>query len=195
MVVACASTRDEPTTVRQYQYLATDATIDALGRLRRPWAGYRIGDDTLLVALAEGGTIRVGVEGADVEPDFEAYRLSAEATDDTADALTPADAFGAGRNDVVVFRSATWIEGPAPSDDGVAGTQRVMQFTGAPRQLSPSAAAACAVDDAFVVATSAGTGMLVRCGVRPHTLDVTLDPAAIAQFLRERQYGEASTGG
>lgn len=181
--------------MRQYQYLATDATIDALGRLRRPWAGYRVGDDTLLVALAEGGIIRIGVEGADVEPDFEAFRLSAEAVDGVADGLTSADAFATGRNDVVVFRSATWIEGPAPSDDGVTGTQRVMQFTGAPRQLSPSAAAACAVDDAFVVATGAGTGMLVRCGVRPHTLDVTLDSAAIAQFLRERKYGEEAAGG
>ncbi len=180
--------------MRQYQYLATDATIDALGRLRRPWAGYRIGDDALLVALAEGGAVRIGVEGADVEPDFEAFRLTAEAVDAAADGLADAGAFGAARNDVVVFRSATWIEGPAPSDDGVTGTQRVMQFTGAPRQLSPSAAAACAVDDACVVATSAGTGLLLRCGVRPHTLDVTLDSAAIAQFLRERQYGDASSG-
>ncbi|GLC25920.1 hypothetical protein [Roseisolibacter agri] len=180
--------------MRQYQYLATDATIDALGRLRRPWAGYHVGDDTLLVALAEGGTIRIGVEGADVEPDFEAFRLTAEAVDGIVDEPTAAQAFGTGRNDVVVFRSATWIEGPAPSDDGVTGTQRVMQFTGAPRQLSPSAAAACAVDDACVVATSAGTGMLVRCGVRPRTLDVTLDSAAIAQFLRERQYGAEPSG-
>lgn len=180
--------------MRQYQYPATDATLDALARLRRPWAGYRLGDDALVVALAEGGTVRVGVQGADVEPDFEAFRLSAESAEGTADGLTPPEAFGAGRNDVVAFRSATWIEGPAAAPDG-GGERRVVQFTGAPHQVSPTAAAACVVDDAVVVATSAGTGMLVRCGVRPHTLDVTTEPAAIARFLRERQYGDGSAGG
>jgi hypothetical protein len=176
--------------VRQYQYLATDATIDALRRLRGAWAGYHHSATALVVALADGGAVRIHVEGAGVEPDFEAHRLSAAPADAPAEPLTPAGAFGAGRNDLVVCRSETWIEGPGTSADDGAGPSAVVQFTGSALQRSDTAAATCAVDDALVVATSAGTGMLIRCGLQPYALDVTTDSATIARFLTERQYGD-----
>lgn len=178
--------------MRQYQYHATDSTIDALRRLRGAWTGYALTDDALVVALADGGTVRIRVEGAGVEPDFEAFRLSAALTDDTLERPTAAEAFGVGRNDVVVFRSETWIEAPGAPPIADAAPTAVMQFTGSPRQRSASAAAVCTVDDAVVVATSAGTGLLLRCGLRPYALEATTESAAIARFLAERQYGDGS---
>jgi len=184
--------------VREYRYPATDATIDALRRLRGAWAGYRVTDDALLVALADGGAVRLTVEGAGVEPGFEAFRLSAAPVampaDGATDPLTPPGAFGQGRNDLVVFTSATWIVGAGASGAGGVDPDAVVQFTGAPRQRPDAADAACAVDDALVVATSAGTGVLVRCGLRPYALEVTTESAAIARFLAEREYGADAPG-
>lgn len=178
--------------MREYRYPATDTTIDALRRLRGTWAGHHRTDTALLVALTDGGAVRITVEGAAVEPSFEAFRLSAALVELPADAatgpLTAPGAFGQGRNDIVVFTSATWIVGAEASGDGVA-PDAVVQFTGAPRQRPDTAVAACAVDDALVVATSAGTGVLVRCGLRPYALEVTTESAAIARFLAERDYG------
>ncbi len=176
--------------MREYRYAATDATIEALRRLRGAWTGYLVADDALLVALADGGTVRIHVEGADVEPSFEAFRLSAALTDLVVAEPTAPESFGGGGNDVVVFRSETWIEAPESAGDG-AGADRVVQFTGSPLQRSESATAVCAVDDAVVVATRAGTGVLIRCGLRPYTLEVTTESTAIARFLAERQYGAA----
>ncbi len=181
--------------MREYRYPATDATIEALRRLRGAWAGYRVADDALLIALADGAAVRIHVEGADVEPSFEAFRLSAEVVDVVVEGPSAPGAFGGGGNDVVVFRSETWIEAPdasAASGDGAAGADRVVQFTGSPLQRSASAAAVCGVDDAVVVATRAGTGVLIRCGLRPYTLEVSTEPAVIARFRAERQYGAAA---
>ena len=186
--------------VREYRYHATEATIEALRRLRRAWAGYHASSEALLVALAEGGTVRISVEGADVEPALAAYRLTAELVEarpeqiQQLEQLAAPGAFGGGGNDVVVFRSETWIEAPDATGAGSSG-DAVVQFTGSPLQRSPSAAAVCAVDDAVVVATAAGTGLLVRCGLQPLTLDATTEPAAIARFLAERQYGAGPAGG
>ncbi|MGZ8378269.1 MAG: hypothetical protein ACXW05_13305 [Gemmatirosa sp.] len=178
--------------MREYRYQATEATIEALRQLRGAWTGYRLAADALLIALATGDTIRIHVEGAGIEPDFEAFRLSAAVTGSTLERPTAPEAFGDGGNDVVVFRSETWIEeSPAPEDDEV-GERPVVQFTGSPLQRSETAAAVCAVDDAVVVATRAGTGLLVRCGLRPYALEVTTDATAIAHFLAERQYRSAS---
>ena len=177
--------------MREYRYHATEATIETLRRLRRAWAGYQVASDVLLVALEEGGTVRISVEGADVEPALVAYRLTAELVEARPAPLAAPGAFGGGGNDVVVFRSETWIEAPDDAGADPSG-DRVVQFTGSPLQRSPSAAAVCAVDDALVVATGAGTGLLVRCGLQPYGLEATTDPAAIARFLAERHYGAAS---
>lgn len=179
--------------MREYRHDASDETIEALRRLRRAWAGYHISSDTLTVALAEGGAVSIRVDGATLEPKFEAFRLSAEPADVPAGPLTPPGAFGAGGNDVVVFRSETWIEAPDAPVVGTLGRNAVLQFTGSPLQRSPSAAAVCAVDDAAVVATADGTGLLVRCGLQPYALEITTDRAAIARFLAERHYGSAES--
>jgi hypothetical protein len=182
--------------VREYRHHATEATIEALRRLRRAWAGFHVARDAVVVLLADGGAVRIGVDGTDVEGGFAAFRLSAAlvnapealaAPAAAAAPLTEPDAFGAGGNDVVLFRSETWIEADA-SGDGAREQGTVVQFTGSPLQRSPSAVAVCAVDDAVVVATTAGTGILVRCGLQPYALEATTNPQAIARFLAERQY-------
>jgi hypothetical protein len=193
--------------VRQYQYPATDDTVEALRLLRGAWASYRVEPRAFTVHLADGREVRVTVDRADVEPDFEAYRLRAEVTaggggaraaGDGADApaaVRPAPDFAAGRNDLVLLTGATWVEGAAPGVGASLPPGAVVQFSGSPRQLSPGAAAVCLSTDAFVVASAAGTGVLVRTGVRPQTLAVTDDSAAVARFLGERGYGAEPASG
>ena len=179
--------------MREYHHHATAETIEALRRLRRAWAGYHLSRGAVVVALSDGGTVTLRVDGTVLEPDFEAFRLSATLAEPLAEPapapLTPAGAFGADGNDVVVFRSETWIEAPAEPGTAGAGAGAVVQFTASPLQRSPSAAAVCAVDDALVVATADGTGLLVRCGLQPNALEVTGDREVIARFLGERHYG------
>ena len=212
--------------MRQYQYPATDDTVEALRQLRGAWEAYRVESRAFTVWLADGREIRVTVDRADVESDFEAFRLRAQVTADAGDGVWPMSAddapeeavgarpapdFAVSRNDLVLFTGATWVEGPAadgagdgagdgaavgrwsPGDAIPAGA--VVQFSGSPRQVSPSAAAVCLSTDAFVVASPVGTGVLVRTGVQPQTLAVTDDAGAIARFLGDRGYGaEASAG-
>ena len=178
--------------MREYRHHATDATIEALRRLRRPWAGYLVTDAALLIALTDGANVQIRVDGAELEQEFAAFRLSAELIDMPPEQLRPAGGFAAGGNDVVIFRSETWIEEPAGPIVGTPDRQASLQFTGSPLERSPSAAAVCAVDDAVVVASTDATALLVRCGLQPHAVDVTTDPRAIARFLAERQYGSES---
>ena len=106
----------------------------------------------------------------------------------------PADDFAAGSNDVVLFTGATWSESAARTADSII-TDGVephggssMHFSGHPGQLSETAEVVCITTDAVVVATTGGTGMLVRIGLKPNTLDVIRDAETIANFVRERGY-------
>jgi hypothetical protein len=205
------------TNVRQYRYAATDDTVEALVHLRGAWAAYRVEADAFTVWLADGGEVRIAVERAEVEPDFEAFRLTAARTgepDEDALATLAADDvsrasgrarqapdFAVGRNDVVLFTGATWVEGPSDdvADEGgpvaratgrfALGPEQSVQFSGSPDQISETAAAVCLTTDALVVASRIGTGFLVRTGVQPYSVEVTDDAGAIARFLGERRYG------
>ena len=105
-----------------------------------------------------------------------------------------ADDFAAGSNDVVLFTGATWSESAARTADSIitdggephGGSS--MHFSGHPGQLSESADVVCITTDAVVVATTSGSGMLVRIGLKPNTLDVIRDAETIANFVRERGY-------
>lgn len=177
--------------MREHRHHATDATVEALRRLRRPWAGVHVTTDAVHVALADGGAVAVRPDAEDVDPALHAVRLRADVVETTPDPSDAPGAFAAGGNDVVIFRSATWAE-PAADAAGDGATGAVVQFTGSPLQRTAHAIAACTVDDAVVVAASDGTGLLVRCGLRPGTLDVVADRVAIGRFLAERHYGGAS---
>lgn len=181
--------------MRHYRYQATDDTVEALRLLRGAWTGYRIEREAFTVRLADGRTVRLAVEQASVEPDFDVARLHAEVAGTPPDDDTDAGDFAAGRHDVVLLSGATWIEGEARAvrgDDAAAAGDGAgaVQFSGSLMQISESAAAACVTTDAVVVATGAGSGLLVRTGVRPGTLEVVADREEIARFLRGRGYGD-----
>ena len=175
--------------MREYSFQATDATVEALRLLRGPWTGYRVEQGAFTVRLGDAREVRVAVDGADVETDLEAFRISAAAEPALPGIVTAPDAprfddapdFAVGRNDIVLFTGATWVEAAAPSGGAT-------QFSGHPGQISETAAAVCLTTDAIVVASPVGTGFLVRTGVRPWAVDVTSDAADIARFLRERGY-------
>jgi hypothetical protein len=198
--------------VRQYSYQISDASVEALRLLRDAWAGYRVEPRAFTVVLADRREVRIVVERADVEPDFEATRLAAavDATDAAAttarmaDPIVVAHDFAVGRNDVVLFTGATWLEGPpASASDGDGGGasaaildaawpgqqgDRSVQFSGHPGQLSEHASVVCLTTDALVVASPVGTGFLVRTGIKPLTVEVSDDAGEIARFLAERGY-------
>lgn len=178
--------------MREYSFHATDESIEALRRLRAPWLGYIVTEDTLTVQLAEGGAVRLSVESDEVEPQFEAYRLAVAPVDGMAalfaEIAGPTSDFSRGKNDVVVFHGETWIERPAVPLPGTMGSDPTVQFTGRAGQRSASAEAVCMTTDSVVFASPAGTGLLVRIGLKPFTLDVTEDRETIGRFLLERGY-------
>ncbi|MCU0627238.1 MAG: hypothetical protein MUF21_12260 [Gemmatimonadaceae bacterium] len=174
--------------MRHYQFQATDETIEALRLLRDPWAAYAIAPAALTVRLADGRSVRIAPDEAHVEDGLDASRLRAEpvtAPLDDAGVTHDAPDFARGRNDVVVLTGATWL---ADGSDGDAARRTL--FSGSLQQLPEDASAVCLTTDAVVVATGAGSGVLVRTGLAPRTIDVIVDQHEIARFLRSRGYVE-----
>lgn len=184
--------------MREYRFQATDETVESLRKLRRAWRGFSVSELAFVVTLADGSAIRIQVGAADVEDAFEAFRIEAAAeTDPETTTETPGD-FAAGGNDVVLFTGATWSEtGVAPTEDSLAGSplplSSSMGFSGHPGQLSESADIVCLTTDAVVIAAGTGSGLLVRTGLKPYSLDVIRDHETIAIFLRERGYRSEGT--
>lgn len=204
--------------MRQYRYEATEETVEALRALRAAWVGIRVELRRVTIRLADAREVRLEAERADPERGFEVFRISAavgsiepEPAGQRARTLptfreTPD--FAVGRNDVVLFAGATWIEGNAPREDddesspdrqgapgtSFAGAGQVFQLSGHPGQISETAAAVCLTTDAVVVATPVGTGFLIRTGLQPTALEVTDDPAELDLFLRERGYRSSASG-
>ena len=178
--------------MRQYRFQASESTVEALRALRGAWRGMRIAEEALHLILQDGRVVRVATEGADVEDRFEAVRITAEVVADSGMHGVPMEDFISGGNDVVLFTGATWCE----LLDGVRGegiaAGSTMHFSGHPGQLSETAEVVCLTTDAFVVASSAGRGMLVRVGLRPGALEVERDPAKVREFLVQRGYQEHS---
>lgn len=180
--------------MREYRFQATDSTVTELRRLRAEWAGFHVEEKALVVALEDGRVIRVQVEAADIEDEFEAFRLEAFHVKGK-DAVTtvgfepPVD-FAEGDNDIVLFTGATWSE-PGSVVNGATDATATMTFSGHPGLLSETAEVVCLTTDAIVIAAKTGNGMLVRTGLAPNTLDVVRDRDAIAKFLVERGYEAA----
>ena len=182
---------DPPTyepSLRQYDYQATDESLSALRRLRGAWSRVHIAETAVTVVLADGFGVCIQVEAADIEDAFEAFRLTA--TLDPApmvygDAMS---AFAEPSNDIVLFSGATWSEQNAETREPIVAKTAVVSFSGHPGQLPDSAEIVCITTDAVVVATAAGVGMLIRTGLKPYSIDVVHDPAAVREFLIERGY-------
>jgi len=176
--------------MREYDFHATEASVEALRRLMAPWASMAATDRTVAITTSDGVVVLLSVERAEVEM-LEASRLRADVvtTDDVhlADARElPVGDLGLGRNDVVVFSGECWTEQAPDTGDGRAA--QVMQLTGRAGQRPPSAVVVCTTTDSVVVAASSGEGVLVQIGVRPMTLDVARDRVTIARFLMSRGY-------
>lgn len=182
--------------MREYRFLATDETVEALRALRGAWAGYRVEPTGFGVRLEDGRDVCVRIEASEMEPDLPAFRIGATLGPCDEDAalipdvaelsrarrrLDTAPDFAIGRNDIVLFTGATWAVG-GPTDG-----QHTL-FSGHPGQLPDTATAVCLTTDAVVVASPVGTGFLVRTGVRPYTIKVTDDSNEIATFLAQRGY-------
>ena len=174
--------------MRQYKFLATDETQEALRLVRGVWHGLTIAEMAVTVHLVTGEAVRIETEAADVEDAFETFRLNARLDPQAAPPSDAAGEFGLGRNDVVLFTGATWtMTNPEALGvelrDGAA-----MHFSGHPGQLAEDAEIVCLTTDAIVIATITGTGLLLRVGLKPGSVDVVSDQEAIAAFLLERGY-------
>jgi len=183
--------------MREYRFQATDETVETLRRLRGAWGGFRASALAFTVSLADGSGIRIQVGAADVEDAFEAFRIEAagdaEPEPGMDDASEPPGDFASGGNDVVLFTGAVWSERDArPTDESLAGSDlpaaSSMGFSGHPGQLSETADVVCLTTDAVVFAAATGSGLLVRTGLKPYSLEVVRDREEIATFLRERGY-------
>ena len=174
--------------MREYEFVSTEATIEVLRRLREPWAGYETDRSALRVRLADGTTIRVDVDGTDLERQFEAFRIEANVEKSPVEIAPAATPFGSGTNDVVLFRGETWIEAPERAEPEFASDDTIIQFSGRPGQHTESAVAICVTTDAVLVASVEGTGVLVRTGAVPYRVEITEDRYEIARFLGQRGY-------
>ncbi len=179
--------------MREYRFQATDETVEALRKLRGPWRGFTAAELTFTVVLADGSGVTVQVGAADVEDSFEAFRL--EAVHDLSPDAHAEDAgdFSAGSNDIVLFTGASWSEQAAKPTletviNGKLPDASSMYFSGHPGQLSETADVVCITTDGIVVAATTGSGLLVRTGLKPYSLDVVRDAETISAFLRERGY-------
>jgi hypothetical protein len=177
--------------MREYRFLATDETQEALRLARGVWHGLTIAESAVTIHLVTGDAVRVETEAADVEDAFEATRLNARVDPKPAPPTDAAGEFGLGRNDVVLFTGATWTV-TNPEALGVELREgAAMHFSGHPGQLAEDAEVVCLTTDAIVIATITGTGLLLRVGLKPGTVDVMSDQTAIAAFLVERGYSAA----
>jgi hypothetical protein len=175
--------------LREYRFLATEATQEALRVARGVWHGYTAEASALTIHMDAGPAIRIELEPAEVESLFETFRLTARLDSSPVPPTDAAGEFGLGRNDVVLFTGATWTVANAEEAIGVELRDgAAMHFSGHPGQLAEDAEVVCLTTDAIVIATTTGTGMLVRVGLKPGSIDVILDADAIAAFLLERGY-------
>jgi hypothetical protein len=174
--------------MREYRFLATEVTQEALRLARGVWHGLTIEEMAVTIHLVTGEAVRIETEAADVEDAFETFRLNARIDATPTPPTDAAGEFGLGRNDVVLFTGATWTV----TDPEVLGVElregAAMHFSGHPGQLAEDADVVCLTTDAIVIATITGTGLLIRVGLKPGAVDVVQDQTAIAAFLVERGY-------
>ena len=177
--------------MREYRFLATEETQEALRLARGVWHGVTIEEKAVTVHLVTGEAIRIETEAADVEEAFETFRLNASVDPKAPPPRDAAGEFGLGRNDVVLFTGATWTVTSQESLGVELREGAAVHFSGHPGQLAEDAEIVCLTTDSIVIATTTGTGLLLRVGLKPGTVEVINDQTAIAAFLLERGYSTA----
>ncbi len=174
--------------MREYRFQATTDTIEALRKLRGAWRGMAVSEQEITVVLRDGVAVRIGLDDADVEGLFDAYRVRAAVETNPGVYGVPVEDFIDGNNDVVLFTGVTWSEAHGTMKAEGMSEQSTMHFSGHPGQLSETAEVVCVTTDAFVVASEAGRGMLIRTGLKPGSLEVERNPDKVRAFLLERGY-------
>lgn len=177
--------------MREYRFQATPETVEALRLLRGAWRGMMVAEHSVTVVLQDQRAVRIQSDTADVESLFDAYRLQADIEDAEGMYGVPVEAFANGNNDIVLFSGVTWSEPQgAVRGEGMAEGS-VMHFSGHPGQLTDTAEVACVTTDAFVIAASDGSGVLIRTGLRPGSVEVERNPEKVRAFLVDRGYSAA----
>ena len=177
--------------MREYRFQATPESVEALRQLRGAWRGLLVAEHHVTVVLQDQRAVRIQSDTADVESLFDAYRLQAEVESAEGMYGVPVEAFAGGNNDIVLFTGVTWSEphGAVRAEGMAEGS--VMHFSGHPGQLSETAEVVCVTTDAFVIAAGDGSGMLIRTGLRPGSVEVERNPEKVRAFLVDRGYSAA----
>lgn len=177
--------------MREYRFQATPESVEALRQLRGAWRGLLVAEHHVTVVLQDQRAVRIQCDTADVESLFDAYRLQAEVESAEGMYGVPVEAFASGNNDIVLFTGVTWSEphGAVRAEGMAEGS--VMHFSGHPGQLSDTAEVVCVTTDAFVIAAGDGSGMLIRTGLRPGSVEVERNPEKVRAFLVDRGYSAA----
>ena len=177
--------------MREYRFQATPESVEALRQLRGAWRGMIVAEHSITVVLQDQRAVRIQSDTADVESLFDAYRLEAEVQSADGRYGVPIDAFASGNNDIVLFTGVTWSEpAGAVRAEGLTDNS-VMYFSGHPGQLTDTAEVVCVTTDAFVIAASDGSGVLIRTGLRPGSVEVERNPEKVRAFLVDRGYSAA----
>lgn len=162
--------------------------MEALRKLRGAWRGISIAEHEVTVVLRDGQAVRVGLDAAEVEALFDAYCIRAALEPNSGVLGVPVEDFIDGNNDIVLFTGVTWSEPQGSVQVEGMSEDSAMHFSGHPGQLSETADVVCITTDAFVVASAAGRGMLIRTGLRPGSIEVERNPEKVRAFLLERGY-------
>ena len=178
--------------LREYHFQATTESTDVLRKLRGAWRGMSVAEHAVTVILQSGTAVTIEVDTADVEGLFDAYRLRATIEESSGVLGVPVKEFAAGNNDIVLFTGVTWSEAAGGVRAEGLSESAVMHFSGHPGQLSETAEVVCITTDALIVASTGGTGVLLRTGLKPGTLEVERNPDKVRVFLLERGYGAES---
>ncbi|HRN52141.1 MAG TPA: hypothetical protein PK788_01465 [Gemmatimonadaceae bacterium] len=169
--------------LRSYSFIADTDSLGALQRLRHGWAAWELAEGEFRVRLRDGGTVRVHVDRAEIEPGFEVSCVVADFIDDSESLPLRDSAFTSDGNDVVVFRGITWFE-RRPD----LGPDHTIQFSGIPGiELPDGAVAKCDFTDAIAI-VSEGGAVVVRLALRPGWLEVVDSPEEVAKFFALRGY-------
>jgi hypothetical protein len=170
-------------TLRTYSFIADTDSLEALRRLRGGWAGHEMAEGEFRVRLRAGGTVRLHVDRAEIEPGFEVSCLVADFLPDQGTLPVRDSPFTSNANDVAVFRGITWFE-RRPD----LGPDHSIQYSGIPGlEIPETAVAKCDFTDAIAV-TAEGGAIVVRIALRPGWLELVEDPEQVAKFLTLRGF-------
>lgn len=169
--------------LRTYHFIADTDSLEALRRLRRGWAGWELAEGEFRVRLREGGTVRVHVDRAEIEPGFEVSCVVADYLPEQATIPMRDSPFTSHANEVAVFRGTTWLE-RRPD----LGPEHTIQYSAIPGIEIPEVAVAkCDFTDAVAVTAEQGA-LVIRLALRPGWLEVVEESDEVQRFFSLRGF-------